>query len=390
MSQDQPPVRSSRRSASRPGAATTIHDVAAQAGVSVATVSRVLNGKGGVREETVEQVVAAAKALRYVPNVAARSLSSRRSQTIGIVLPEVHGEFFSEVIRGIDLAARSEGYHILVSGSHSDLSEMVEVLETMRGRVDGLVVMAPDVALCSVSDALPQGLPLVLLNSAEPGSGTETPSASCSETAPSSITIDNYGGARQMLRHLAGLGHQRIAFIKGPEKNADADERLRGYRDHIGDHIGDPIDATAGVELAGDFTEESGRLAAQKILAIEPRPTAIFAANDSMAVGALAALAEASVAVPAEMSVVGFDDIPVARYITPPLTTIRVDIADLGARAFGLLLAAIENPSNPERRHDRIATTLVVRGSCRSPENPTMERPQPDRKLRGRRKGEET
>jgi LacI family transcriptional regulator len=345
----------------------------------------VLNGKGVVREETLQQVLVAAKALRYVPNVAARSLSSRRSQTIGIVLPDVHGEFFSEVIRGIDLAARSEGYHILVSGSHSDVSEMVEVLEAMRGRVDGLVVMAPDVALSSVSEALPRNLPLVLLNSAEPDPEAEA-STESNEPARSSITIDNYGGARQMLRHLSDLGHQRIAFLKGPDGNADADERLRGFRDHGKGKF-------RRLEFGGDFTEESGRLAALKILGMEPRPTAIFAANDSMAVGALAALAEAGVAVPAEMSVVGFDDIPVARYVTPPLTTIRVDIADLGARAFGLLLAAIQQPSDPAdpaRRRDRIATTLVVRGSCRSPETPTMQCPQPDRKLRGRRKGEET
>src|SRR5437868_7554134 len=127
------PPRSRRRR--RRGAAVTIHDVAARAGVSVATVSRVLNGKELVREETSRQVLQVAKSLRYVPNVAARTLSIRRSQTIGIVLPEVHGEFFSEVIRGIDLAARAAGYHILVSGSHSDARELRDVLEAMRGRV---------------------------------------------------------------------------------------------------------------------------------------------------------------------------------------------------------------------------------------------------------------
>ena len=390
MSQDQPPVRSPRRSASSAGAATTIHDVAARAGVSVATVSRVLNGKGVVREETLKQVLEAAKTLRYVPNVAARSLSSRRSQTIGIVLPDVHGEFFSEVIRGVDLAARSEGYHILVSGSHSDVGEMVEVLEAMRGRVDGLVVMAPDVALSSVSGALPPGLPLVLLNSAEPDSLTD-PAAAPSPSPRSSITIDNYGGAEAMMRHLAELGHQRIAFIKGPPRNADAEERLRGYRDHSGEHRGAPASATPrGLELDGDFTEESGRIAAQKILRMSPRPTAIFAANDSMAVGALAALAEASVPVPAEMSVAGFDDIPIARYVAPPLTTIRVDIADLGRRAFGLLFEAIQQPSDPAPRRDCIATTLVVRGSCRRLETSTKPSPQSDRELCGGRKGEET
>src|SRR3954451_7522137 len=127
------PRRRLRRRHPRPG--VTIHDVAARAGVSVATVSRVLNGKELVREETSRQVRLAAKSLRYVPNVAARSLSIRRSQTIGIVLPDVHGEFFSEVIRGIDLAARAQGYHILVSGSHSDPAQMLNVVDTMRGRV---------------------------------------------------------------------------------------------------------------------------------------------------------------------------------------------------------------------------------------------------------------
>src|SRR6185369_14867084 len=132
------------------------------------------------------------------------------------VLPDVHGEFFSEVIRGVDVAARKAGYHILVSGSHSDPGEMLEVLEAMRGRVDGLVVMAPDVALSALSSSRAIDLPLVLLNTAD--------------DAHDAITIDNYGGARTMIRHLAQLGHTRIAFIKGPDQNADARERLRGYR----------------------------------------------------------------------------------------------------------------------------------------------------------------
>jgi LacI family transcriptional regulator len=255
----------------------------------------------------------------------------------------------------------------------------------MRGRVDGLVVMAPDVALSSVSGALPPGLPLVLLNSAEPDSAADP--ADPSPSPRSSITIDNYGGAETMMRYLAELGHERIAFIKGPPRNADAEERLRGYRDHIGEHAGTK---SRRLELDGDFTEESGRLAAQKILRMSPRPTAIFAANDSMAVGALAALAEASVPVPAEMSVAGFDDIPIARYVAPPLTTIRVDIADLGRRAFGLLLEAIQQPSDPAPRRDCIATTLVVRGSCRRLETSTKPSPQSDRELCGGRKGEET
>jgi LacI family transcriptional regulator len=380
MPRQHDPLRFRRRR----GVAVTIHDVAARAGVSVATVSRVLNGKELVREETSRQVLQVAKSLRYVPNVAARTLSIRRSQTIGIVLPEVHGEFFSEVIRGIDLAARAAGYHILVSGSHSDAREMLDVLEAMRGRVDGLVVMAPDVALAPLREPLAHKLPLVLLNS--------------DDEHHAAITIDNYGGARQMMRHLGSLGHQRIAFIKGPEQNGDARERLRGYRQVMrslmkesGERRGErgagvlsaprsPLSLLRSLEIDGDFTERAGYDAVKAILALDPRPTAIFAANDSMAVGALSGLAANSVAVPRQMSVAGFDDIPIAHYVNPPLTTIGVDIAELGRRAFAVLAEAI-NEAGITRRQECIATTLVVRNSCAVPNSRTY-------KTRGRKKGE--
>ena len=351
-------------------AAATIHDVAARAGVSVATVSRVLNGKELVREETSRQVRAAAESLRYVPNVAARSLSIRRSQTIGIVLPDVHGEFFSEVIRGIDLAARAEGYHILVSGSHSDPVQMLEVVDAMRGRVDGLVVMAPDVTLAPLEELRARDMPVVLLNSSGPNRDA--------------ITIDNYGGARAMMRHLHGLGHSRIAFVRGPQHNADARERLRGYR-----HAMRGLAATSlrALECSGDFTEESGFAAGRRMAASKPRPTAVFAANDSMAVGVLASLAAAGIKVPEAMSVVGFDDIPIARYVTPPLTTMRVDIAEVGRRAFALLLDAVNEPIAHITRHDRVATTLVVRGSCVALQPVTKLSTQPHQAARGRKSG---
>jgi LacI family transcriptional regulator len=343
------------RARGRRGAATvTIRDVAARAGVSVATVSRVLNGKELVREETSAQVLEAARSLRYVPNIAARSLSIRRSQTIGIVLPEVHGEFFSEVIRGVDVAARREGYHILVSGSHSDVGEMIEVIDAMRGRVDGLVIMAPDVEV----DKLRDSVPLVLLNS--------------NDERHDAITIDNYGGARAMMRHLASLGHERIAFICGPPQNADARERLRGYRQSMR--------GMKTCAVGGDFTEAAGYAAARELAAMTPRPTAIFAANDSMAIGALGALAEAGVSVPGEITVAGFDDIPIARYVAPPLTTVGVDIAELGRRAFAVLLELIAHPNARTPRRERIGTNLVVRKSCGPPE----------RKRKSRTKGEES
>jgi LacI family transcriptional regulator len=371
-----PILRNARNTRRRSNAAAaTIHDVAARAGVSVATVSRVLNGIAVVREETSRDVRAAAKFLRYVPNVAARSLSIRRSQTIGIVLPDVHGEFFSEVIRGIDLAARREGYHILVSGSHSDPGEMLEVVETMRGRVDGLMIMAPDVTLAPIEELRARDLPIVLLNAAAGNSDA--------------ITIDNFGGARTMMRYLQELGHRRIAFVCGPAHNADARERLRGYRHSM---RGLAASSVRALEFKGAFTEESGFAAGRKISETAVMPTAVFAANDSMAVGLLAALAAAGIRVPEVMTVVGFDDIPIARYVAPPLTTMRVDIAELGRRAFALLLDVITNPVAHKARRERVATTLVVRGTCAGPKSVSTRKTQPHRAERipksGRKKGE--
>jgi len=364
-------VRKARRRAS--AAAVTIHDVAAHAGVSVATVSRVLNGKQLVKEETSRQVRAAAELLRYVPNVAARSLSIRRSHTIGIVLPEVHGEFFSEIIRGIDLAARAQGYHILVSGSHSDAAEMLEVVDAMRGRVDGLIVMAPDVNLAPLEELRARQVPVVLLNS--------------TTSRGDAITIDNYGGARAMMHHLHALGHTRIAFVRGPQHNQDARERLRGYRHAM---RGTPTSSLRSqLEWAGDFTEESG-FAAGRMLATSPaRPTAVFAANDSMAVGVLSAFAAAGIKVPESISVTGFDDIPIARYVTPSLTTMRVDIAELGRRSLALLLGAISARDSDASHQETVATTLVVRGSCAALNQGTNVNTQPHRALRGRKSGRE-
>jgi LacI family transcriptional regulator len=345
----------------------TIHDVAARAGVSVATVSRVLNRNAPVRQETLEHVQDIARKLRYVPNTAARALSIRRSNTIGIVLPDVHGEFFSEVIRGIDVAARKSGFHILVSGSHSDANEMLAVLETMRGRVDGLLVMAPDVAIGTIGEQIPPELPLVLLNAASDDHHA--------------ITVDNYGGAFAMTRHLASLGHTRIAFIKGPEHNADARERLRGFRQAMR-QIGV---RDRELECRGDFTEESGCDAGKTLIELDPRPTAIFAANDAMAIGALSALSDAGLEVPNDVAVAGFDDIRVGRYVTPSLTTVHVDIDELGRRAFALLLDAIGNPAVHRPRHDRVATTLVVRKSCGALKSRSKQNTQPHRAARVRK-----
>ncbi len=335
----------------------TIKEVAREAGVSVATVSRVFNEKGPVRDETRLRIQEVARRMGYAPHAMARSLITKKTGTLGVLLPDLYGEFFSEVIRGVDLAARRDGYHILVSSSHSDRSEVEAVLRALRGRIDGLIVMSPEADARALEANLPDSLPIVLLNCRVEG------------TAFDSINIDNYGGALAMIRHLAGLGHRRIAHVKGAPGNNDALERLHGYRDAMQPPFYEQ--GTEDLEVEGDFNEESGYRAGGEILRMQPRPTAVFAANDAMAVGLLSALQEAGLRVPEDIAVAGFDDIPIARFLTPPLTTVRLAIAELGDLAVQRLLQALSRGEDRERQHEVLPTTLVVRGSCGANASPT-------------------
>jgi LacI family transcriptional regulator len=327
----------------------SIKEVALKAGVSIATVSRVLNDKGPVAVETRRRILDAIEKLRYVPHGAARSLITNQTDTIGVLLPDLYGEFFSEVIRGVDQAARRNGFHVLISGFHSDRAEIEAVLRAFRGRVDGLIVLSPDVDAQSLRRNLPETLPVVLLDTPVDGVDFDA------------INLDNHGGAFAMTRHLAGLGHRRIALIRGPEENADARERRRGYRDAL---RAAGIEPVASLELPGDFSEEAGFAAGRRLLALEPRPTAVFAANDSMAIGCLFALREAGLSVPEDVALAGFDDIPIARYLTPPLSSVHVPISELGTRAMERLLFAVQSKNGHERRQETVATTLAIRGSC--------------------------
>jgi LacI family transcriptional regulator len=327
----------------------TIRDVARAAGVSVATVSRVFNNSGPVHEETRARVREVAGALRYSPNSAARSLITAKSNTLGVLLPDLYGEFFSEVIRGIDQTAQHNGYHVLVSSSHESQARIEDAIRAMRGRVDGLIVMSPDNDGPALAANLPDSLPVVLLNCAVEG------------TTYDAISVDNFGGAYAMVRHLLSTGGTRVAIITGSSRNYDARERLRGYRAALRDA---GAEQQEGWEIAGDFTETGGYRAARALAALSPRPTAVFAANDAMAIGALSAFREVGLQVPEDIAVAGFDDIPMARYMSPPLTSVHVEISELGARAMGVLLAAVQEKNRHERQQLVLPTTLVVRQSC--------------------------
>ena len=328
----------------------TIKDVAKAAQVSVATVSRALNGHGNVAASVRERVQAAAEALRYTPHAAARSLSSRRTHTLGVVLPDLYGEFFSELVRGIDQAARERNLHLLVSSYHGHPEEQGAAMRAMRGRVDGVLLMSPSLAAAPACREELAGTPAVLINTRAAGDGV------------AALCVDNHGGAMAMVEHLAACGHRRIAFIAGPDDNFDAHERLRGYRDALARHV---PDAEPWV-LPGDFSEAGGHHAGQQLLASRERPDAVFAANDMMALGCLFAFSQGGVSVPGDIALAGFDDIPLARYVHPSLTTIRVNIAEIGERAvLNLLSQMAEGDSDASTPADAqlMDVKLVVRES---------------------------
>lgn len=329
-----------------------LKDVADEAGVSVASVSRVLNELTNVSPATREKVLAAVKKLHYIPHSGARSLAKKRTDTIGVILPDLHGEFFSEVIRGIDKAAASLGFQVLMSNSHGDALEAANSLRPMRGRVDGFLVMSPHISEPFLENNLGNSVPVVLMNSHIEGS--QYPA----------FNVDNYGGARLMIRHLARLGHRTITFINGPKDNFEAIERLRGYLDEL-QELGL---SNYSQLIEGDFSETAGRTAGSFLINTGKLPDAVFAANDMMAAGCMSIFREFDVSVPKEVAVVGFDDIPVARFVTPGLTTVRANITELGRKATSMLASIIKADSQKNAddllQPETFSVELVIRSSC--------------------------
>jgi LacI family transcriptional regulator len=318
----------------------TIRDVAKRAQLSVATVSRALNGFDNVSEQARERIAAAVADLGYVPHAGARSLSLARNNAIGVVLPDLHGEFFSEIVRGMDREASRRGYLLLLSNLHAGGAQATQALRAMRGRVDGLIVMAPHLGAEELEAALPKGLPSILINT-RGGSGQHP-----------AIHLDNAAGVRAVVDHLASLGRKRLVHIAGPADNIDAQERETAFRQTVAAH------GLEGRVVAGDFEMESGKAAIGHLLADRIAFDAVFAANDNMAIGALEALRAAGKKVPDDVVVVGFDDIPLAQHLE--ISTVRVRIAELGERALQRLVDGFVKDGGGDELH---APELVIRST---------------------------
>lgn len=318
-----------------------MEDIARLAGVSVSTVSRALAGSPRVTGDTRERIEAAVRQTGYVVNQVAQGLRLQRSRQLLVLLPTIANPFFAEVVQGIEEAAGAAGYGVLVGSTEGDPArEAVLARQLLTGVVDGLVLL---------TGRIPAGLDVPSLAGqvvavSETITGAELPT----------IGIDNAAAAQTAVDHLRGLGHRAIAHIAGPPGNVLTAQRIEGWRRATGTHA---------VPAFGDFTMASGEAAMAELLAQLPRPTAVFCANDEMAIGAIKAARDAGLRVPEDLSVIGFDDISFAAFTHPPLTTIRQPRREFGQAAVAALLAGQAPP--------HLAYTLIVRASTAPPGDDT-------------------
>jgi DNA-binding LacI/PurR family transcriptional regulator len=329
----------------------TIYDVARHAGVSTATVSRALNGTGQIAPATRATIEAAVEELGYRPNTIARSLVTKSTQTIALLLPDITNPFYAALVSGIQQSALSHGRTMLLCTTESDPEREEHYLRVLQAKqvdgalVDGLV-LPPDRIARFVED----GFPIVCLD------------RDIDARSIPLVQVDNRAGGRLATEHLIELGHTRVAHVTGAGELGISDERLAGYRDAL---TAARIEPDFELVAEGRFTEEGGHHAARALLERHPDLTAIFAANDLSALGVLNAVAETDRTVPDDVSVVGFDDLRLAAYTSPPLTTVRQPGVEIARLATEILIGLTEGKQAERMRH-LLEPELVVRGSTRA------------------------
>lgn len=326
----------------------TIREVARAANVSVSTVSRVLNNKGDVAQETYERVRAVIEELGYTSSLAARSMRSRRTGVIGLIMPDVEDPYAFQIMRGINRAIAQYGYDLILytSGSTKKVSpperekRYVSLLDSIT---DGVLIVTP------ATTTFPTSSPVVVID------------PNIDEPECHAVIATNYAGALAVMDYLIGLGHRRIGFIGGRPELKSAIQRLQGYQDGLR-KAGIPLDPD--LIQNGDYTQEAGFVGAQRLLHLPNPPTAIFAANDQTAFGVIQAARQMGLEVPQDLSVVGFDNLPETAYFNPPLTTVDQSIDKMGYVATEILIGLIRGES-PDSLLYEIPTRLIIRESCR-------------------------
>jgi LacI family transcriptional regulator len=350
---------------------TTIHDIARLAGVSIATVSRALNNRRYVAPETRDEVLRIAREHGFRTNTSARALSGGRTGLVSAIVPDVNAEYFSNILAGVSEALHELDMDLVLSMSHHQHDRELTLLKRiMRTRTDGVLLLLPSESADELEALRHQGLPFVIVDPRQPVP-PGVPSVSAAHAA----------GAREATEHLLALGHRRIGVISGAPDWLASVERLRGYQAAL---AAADIPTDPGLVIEADFAvSEGGAIATEKLLDQPEPPTAIFAFNDILALGALRAAAARGLRVPDDLSIVGFDDAGTAALVTPALTTVRQPLGEMGRLATGLL-ARLLNRQSVEALHIELETKLVVRGSTAPARAQPSTRPATQRSRRER------
>jgi len=330
----------------------TIHDVAAEAGVSFGTVSRVINNDVHVKKETRERVLEAIDRLDYVANRQARSLAGGKTNSIGLLVPDLGTAYIGEIIRGIDMELSLADLDLIVYTTHRAAhKEASYVTNLASGMVDGLLLVLPRQPLDFIDTLSGLDFPFVLID--HQGTGEDCPA----------VGATNWSGGFNATEYLIKLGHKRIGFITGSMDLGCSKDRLEGYRSALRMYH---VEEIPELIYEGNFFQQDGYAGASALLDLPEQPTAIFASNDVMAMGVLDAVRNRGLRVPEDISVIGFDDIPQASLIKPGMTTINQPLEKMGRVATQILLDMLENQGKEPKRIE-LPTSLVIRESCSEP-----------------------
>jgi LacI family transcriptional regulator len=331
-----------------------IKELAEKLGLSPTTVSRVLNGKSKnfrISQETSRKVLDAARKYHYSPNRIARGLKLEKTETIGLIIPDIANPYFGSIAKTIELEARNNGYSIILCDSLDDETTEAELLQLMAGRkVDGIIIAPTGRSSRHVIEIQQQGIPVLVIDRYLPG--TKLPF----------VTTDNYLGALLATEHFIDMGHRNIACIQGINGISANSERVKGYRDALNKH-GIPV--CESMILGTDFGEENGYIQTKKLLALPDRPTAVFALSNLISLGTLRALKEEGLTVPNDVSIVSFDEQPYSAFLACPMTTVQQPREKIGKLAFQNLLKTIDNGNSEKNKNIMLKPKLIIRDSVK-------------------------